>query len=409
MGQRIAKTVTNKNTIDGTDKFVTTYYVRDPQGNVLAVYEHKHGDSGNGTFTLTEQHLYGASRLGMKKRDLALNVANASEPTPVTHYELTNHLGNVMAVISDEASTTAEPTVVSLTDYYPYGMTEPGRSWNAGDYRFGYTGHEKENDLAEDVYTTEYRLLDTRLGRWMSVDPLYIKYTGMSSYVYCAGNPIAMMDLDGRVIKDSLSNIRANLVINTAAGKIAELKKEMTSHPESCDMNDMNAQIEQLRKTIQDVTDMRNDGKHTYKFDEINAINKNVTTYGLDGNITVTFGKGDWGVLVHEMRHCGQFARGEMKLADCDDDIHTHDYDIDKEVDAYKAQVAYAGKMVVDKYLENPTNDELKIISEFGSVEMYEKTINHVTDVDVDFVRSIRDVTPNILKRYENKRTYGEW
>ena len=36
MGQRIAKTVTNKNETNG-DKFVTTYYVRDPQGNVLAV------------------------------------------------------------------------------------------------------------------------------------------------------------------------------------------------------------------------------------------------------------------------------------------------------------------------------------------------------------------------------------
>ena len=52
MGQRIAKTVTNKDVTTG-DKFVTTYYVRDPLGNVLAVYEHKHGDSGNGTFTLT--------------------------------------------------------------------------------------------------------------------------------------------------------------------------------------------------------------------------------------------------------------------------------------------------------------------------------------------------------------------
>ena len=125
MGQRISKTVTNKNTTDGTDKFVTTYYVRDPQGNVLAVYEHKHGDSDNGTFTLAEQHLYGAGRLGMRKRDLALNVANASESTPtVTHYELTNHLGNVMAVISDKASDTNEPTVVSLSDYYPFGMTE---------------------------------------------------------------------------------------------------------------------------------------------------------------------------------------------------------------------------------------------------------------------------------------------
>ena len=197
MGNRISKTVTNKNETNG-DKYVTTYYVRDPQGNVLAVYEHKRGESGNGTFTLTEQHLYGAGRLGMKKRDLALNVADVSESTPpATYYELTNHLGNVMAVISDKASDTNEPTVVSLSDYYPYGMTEPGRSWNSGDYRFGYTGHEKESDLAEGVYTTEYRLLDTRLGRWLSVDPLYMKYSGMSSYNYCAGNPVWFLDING--------------------------------------------------------------------------------------------------------------------------------------------------------------------------------------------------------------------
>ena len=117
MGQRISKTVTNKNETNG-DKFVTTYYVCDPRGNVLAV-------------------------------------------------------------ISDEASTSAEPTIVSLSDYYPFGMTEPGRSWNAGDYRFGYTGHEKESDLAEGVYTTEYRLLDARLGRWLSVDPLFANYADM--------------------------------------------------------------------------------------------------------------------------------------------------------------------------------------------------------------------------------------
>ena len=49
---RIAQTATNKNVITD-DKKVTTYHMRDPQGNVLAVYEHKHGDSGNGTFTLT--------------------------------------------------------------------------------------------------------------------------------------------------------------------------------------------------------------------------------------------------------------------------------------------------------------------------------------------------------------------
>ncbi len=66
------------------DKKVTTYHMRDPQGSVLAVYEHKHGDSDNGTFTLAEQHLYGAGRLGMRKRDLALNTGNANESMTFT-------------------------------------------------------------------------------------------------------------------------------------------------------------------------------------------------------------------------------------------------------------------------------------------------------------------------------------
>ena len=50
MGQRIAKTVTNKDVTTG-DKFVTTYYVRDPQGNVLAVISPIYRRRGN--FPLT--------------------------------------------------------------------------------------------------------------------------------------------------------------------------------------------------------------------------------------------------------------------------------------------------------------------------------------------------------------------
>ena len=61
-----------------------------------------------------------------------------------------------------------------------------------------FTGHEKESDLAEGIYTTEYRLYDARVGRWLSVDPLFDKYVGMSPYNYCAGNPVMMVDPDGR-------------------------------------------------------------------------------------------------------------------------------------------------------------------------------------------------------------------
>ena len=77
-------------------------------------------------------------------------------------------------------------------------MPMPGRSYNAHTYRHGFTGHEKESDLAEGIYTTEYRLYDARVGRWLSVDPLFEKYVGMSPYQYCHNNPINRVDIDGR-------------------------------------------------------------------------------------------------------------------------------------------------------------------------------------------------------------------
>ena len=84
------------------------------------------------------------------------------------------------------------------TSETPFGMTMPGRSYNAHTYRHGFTGHEKESDLSEGIYTTEYRLYDARVGRWLSVDPLFEKYVGMSPYNYCMLNPVMLVDLDGR-------------------------------------------------------------------------------------------------------------------------------------------------------------------------------------------------------------------
>ena len=65
-----------------------------------------------------------------------------------------------------------------------------------------FTGHEKESDLAEGIYTTEYRLYDARVGRWLSVDPLSMDNAGESPYLYCSGMPMTYFDPDGRVKRD---------------------------------------------------------------------------------------------------------------------------------------------------------------------------------------------------------------
>ncbi len=54
------------------------------------------------------------------------------------HYELSNHLGNVLAVITDRKlgidatsnnfSDYYLPDVISMSDYFPFGMPLPGRT-----------------------------------------------------------------------------------------------------------------------------------------------------------------------------------------------------------------------------------------------------------------------------------------
>jgi hypothetical protein len=98
-----------------------------------------------------------------------------------------------------------------------------------------------------------------------------------------------------------------------------------------------------------------------------------------------------------------------MNPAYCDGDIHTNDYDINKEIDAYKAQVAYAGELTVPKYIESPNSIQSEMITQFGPNAGLNYSVNHVYDIDEDFVWSIRSSIPNLIGRYENKILYSSW
>jgi len=81
-------------------------------------------------------------------------------------------------------------------DYYPFGMTMPGRNTNSADYRYGYNGMEKDPEVKGEgnSYTTEFRQYDPRLGRWLSLDPLMMKYPEISPYVAFNNNPVYFID-----------------------------------------------------------------------------------------------------------------------------------------------------------------------------------------------------------------------
>jgi RHS repeat-associated protein len=205
-GQRILKKVTNTST--GV-LISNSYYTYDANGQVMGIYD---VNLTSNNATLNELNIYGASRLGVLDRDITLCTAGveAATPTypsasPVPHilsykrYEITNHLGNVNAVISDRkiyVGGTYEAVMVMYSDYYPFGMEMPGRHKDEDKYRFGYNGMEMDNEAKGNgnSYTTEFRQYDPRLGRWLSLDPMMGKYPNMSPYVAFNNNPVYFTD-----------------------------------------------------------------------------------------------------------------------------------------------------------------------------------------------------------------------
>ena len=196
-GNRIAK-----KQVPASEGSVTyTYYYRDAQGNVLGVYT----QSGLEPWQWDEQHLYGSSRLGMWKPGIGMNneVPDPYDETVIgtRHYELTNHLGNVLTVITDKKTYSGsywEAEVLNVNDYYPFGMMMPGRKFSASEsYRYGFNGKENDNEIFGNANTVNFgnRLLDVRIGRWFSTDP--VVKPSITPYNFGGNNATNFIDPDG--------------------------------------------------------------------------------------------------------------------------------------------------------------------------------------------------------------------
>ena len=88
----------------------------------------------------------------------------------------------------------------TCSDYSPFGVELDGRTVSGG-YRFGYQGSEKDNEFKGNgnSYTTEFRQLNPRLGRWLSVDPK--SEEEVSNYANMDNNPMLYNDIFGLYTK----------------------------------------------------------------------------------------------------------------------------------------------------------------------------------------------------------------
>ncbi|NME68500.1 RHS repeat domain-containing protein [Flammeovirga aprica] len=163
--------------------------MRDSSGNVMSIYK---VDASTPAPKIKELPIYGSNRLGQHNGKGAVHQLASYKRI----YEYANHLGNVLATTHDNGD------ILSLSDYFPFGLAMEDRSFQEADYRFGFNGKEGENAFngpgdSFAHYDFGARIYDSRIGRFLSIDLLWKEYPFYSPYIYASDNPILLIDNNG--------------------------------------------------------------------------------------------------------------------------------------------------------------------------------------------------------------------
>ena len=112
--------------------------------------------------------------------------------TPVYHFYIQDHLGNNRVVAK------ADGTVEQINHYYPYGGLMADICTGSDIQPYKYNGKELDRMHGLDTYDYGARQHNAATGRWDRVDQLAEENPEVSPYVYCCGNPVNAIDIDGR-------------------------------------------------------------------------------------------------------------------------------------------------------------------------------------------------------------------
>ncbi len=110
-------------------------------------------------------------------------------PELFQYYYHSDHLG------SSSLITNLDGEVVQHVEYVPFGevfIEERNNTWNTP-----YLFNAKELDEETGLYYYGARYYDPRISLWLSTDPLQEKYPNVSTYAYCALNPVKFIDPTG--------------------------------------------------------------------------------------------------------------------------------------------------------------------------------------------------------------------
>ena len=115
------------------------------------------------------------------------------ENEPDCYWYHPDHLG------SSSWITFSDGKAVEHLHYMPWGedfVRQRSTDWNA---MYTFSAKEKDTETGYSYFGSRYYNSD--LSIWLSVDPMSDKYPSLSPYVYCANNPVKLVDPNGEDAK----------------------------------------------------------------------------------------------------------------------------------------------------------------------------------------------------------------
>ena len=103
-----------------------------------------------------------------------------------------DYLGSTSYITDNEAN------ITQYDAYLPYGELLVDEHSSSEDLSYKFNGKQFDNETGLYYYGARY--LNPVTNIWYGVDVLAEKYLNIGSYVYCAGNPVKLIDTDGREI-----------------------------------------------------------------------------------------------------------------------------------------------------------------------------------------------------------------
>lgn len=154
----------------------------------------------------------------------------------------TGSVVSVLDITDPSKDISDEGVLVSQMGYSPYGTEIAGEGFaQDSTLRYRYAGKERQgmpqgySGASAATGTSAYRrsipniinfgarMYDPLTSSWLTPDPLAHKYTSLSPYVYCAGNPVSFVDPDGKLYK---KKIRGRSIIISAHYYVKRYDKE---------------------------------------------------------------------------------------------------------------------------------------------------------------------------------------